>query len=182
MNFEHVTRFLPEEKVVFVMRRHPVSLVGDLTFQFILGVMPVGVYVAIGRFAPVWLTDPVIQPVLTIVASGYYLCYWLFLMLTFTDYYLDYVLITTERIVHVEQRGLFSRMVSELDISRVQDVTSDSHGIVAFVFGYGTVLVQTAGEQEKFIFEQIPHAEKVRERILDLVEEDRHRDNVKANS
>lgn len=53
--------------------------------------------------------------------------------------------ITTHRIVDIDQRGFFDRVVSEAPYDRIQDVSYRVRGILGHVFGYGTIALQTAG-------------------------------------
>ena len=98
---------------------------------------------------------------------------WFFFFPQFVDYYLDAWVITNDRIVNVEQQGLFARTVSELDLYKIQDVTSEVRGLIPTLFNYGNVHVQTAGTQERFVFEQVPNPHEIRKRIMVLVDEDR---------
>jgi uncharacterized membrane protein YdbT with pleckstrin-like domain len=87
-------------------------------------------------------------------------------------YYTNMQVVTNIRIVDVDQISLFARTVSELNITNVQDVTSESHGLFATIFGYGTVHVQTAGVQSRFEFEQVPYPEEIKKLLLDLYEKE----------
>jgi uncharacterized membrane protein YdbT with pleckstrin-like domain len=89
-------------------------------------------------------------------------------------YYLNMQIITNIRLVDIEQVSLFARTVSELNIHNVQDVTSESHGIFATLFGFGDVYVQTAGAQQRFVFETIGHPEEIKKLLLDLYEAASH--------
>lgn len=89
----------------------------------------------------------------------------LFAFFSWMDYYLDMWIVTEKRIIDVEQRGLFSREVSEIPIASVQDVTVDVHGLVQTVLGFGTIKIQTAGERE-FTIDEIPHLARVKDEIL----------------
>jgi uncharacterized membrane protein YdbT with pleckstrin-like domain len=100
---------------------------------------------------------------------------WLFFIATVIDYYLDLWLVTNYRVVNVEQHSLFSRTISELDLAKVQDITSEIKGVIPSIFNFGDVHIQTAGEKERFIFEQVPHAHDIRKKILDLVQENQRR-------
>lgn len=66
------------------------------------------------------------------------------------------LIITNKNVTQVIQRSLFSRKVSELSLSNVEDVNVDQHGIIATIFGYGILNVQTAGEIENFVFSYCP--------------------------
>jgi uncharacterized membrane protein YdbT with pleckstrin-like domain len=182
MNLElyDLVKMRPEEKTVFFLRRHPIVFLGELLYIGVLAVLPLGVAFLIAKLWPSLMEGSMSVPSLILLVSAYYLVIWLFFISAFVDYYLDAWVLTTERILNIEQRGLFSRTVSELDLARVQDVTSEITGIIPSMLGYGFVYVQTAGEQERFIFEQISRPHEVRKRILELVEADQIREQRKA--
>ena len=91
----------------------------------------------------------------------------------FLDYYLDTWIITNDRLLNIEQEGVFARTISELDLYKIQDATSEVKGILPSLFGYGNVHIQTAGETKRFELEQVPNPHEVRKLIMDLAEEDR---------
>lgn len=172
---DQLMRRKPDEKVVFFLRRHWLVFGANAAMIGLLAIVPFGAYLAATRVATdaAPLSGPVAHPAIVLLASAYYLLLWLFLMSAFVDYYLDAWIVTDERIVNVEQHDLFSRTVSELDLANVQDVTSDVRGFFPSIFGYGDVYVQTSGEKERFIFEQVPRPDEIRKRLLELAEADR---------
>ncbi len=48
---------------------------------------------------------------------------------------------------------------------------SDSSGMVATIFKFGNVSVQTAGAVDRFAFNRIPNPELVEKTVLDLYEQ-----------
>jgi hypothetical protein len=94
--------------------------------------------------------------------------FWLILFVVWIDYYLDVWIVTTKRIVNIEQVGLFNRQISELEHSKIQDVTSEVKGFLPTFFQYGYVYVQTAAEKARFTFKQIPDPVWVRNIIMQL--------------
>ena len=93
------------------------------------------------------------------------------LFLVFVFYYLNIQIITNLRIVDVDQVGLFHHVVSELHIDKIEDVTSEVHGIFGTIFHYGDVFVQTAGTVGKFEFTSVPNPSAIEKLILDLYEQ-----------
>lgn len=172
---ENLIHKKPDEHVVFQLRRHPVIFIVDVLLILVLAVVPLGLYPVIVGTLPNLATSQFFLPTAVLIGSSYYLLLWLFFFVNFVDFYLDLWIVTNDRVLNIEQRGLFSRTVSELDLSQVQDVTSEQHGIFAWVFGYGKVYIQTAAERERFIFEQVPNPEEIRKNMLALVEADRRR-------
>ncbi len=161
-----------DEKVVFYLRRHPIIFIGSMLMILLMAVIPVGGYFAVMRYYPQLWDRELLGPLTILTASAYYFWVWLFFFSNFVDYYLDAWIVTNDRILNIEQNGLFNRTVSELDLINIQDITSEIHGVFPFFFGYGNVQIQTAAEQGRFVFEQIPKPEEVRKRLLTLVEEE----------
>jgi uncharacterized membrane protein YdbT with pleckstrin-like domain len=99
---------------------------------------------------------------------------WNFFFILWLDYYLDIWIVTNERIINIEQRGFFTRRISELKLTKVQDVTSEIIGVIPTLLNYGNIYVQTAGEKERFTFCQIPNPNYVKNMIVELQEKERH--------
>lgn len=81
----------------------------------------------------------------------------LFLVLYTKIYFGNQLIITDIHVTQVLQTGLFSRKVSELTMENVEDVTADQHGIFPTLLNYGTLKVETAGEQNNFVFKYCPN-------------------------
>ena len=96
---------------------------------------------------------------------------WAFSFLIFIDYYFDVWIVTDRRIINVEQKGLFSRQVSELEHVRVQDVTTDVKGFFPTLLNYGDVFIQSAAEKERFQFESVPNPYAIKDLIMKLQKE-----------
>ena len=182
MNLDQLIKRKPDEKVVFFLRRHPVIFVAEVLLIILLAVVPFGGNWLLNSLWPQLLADVHARALLVLVLSAYYLMIWVFFLSYFIDYYLDGWIVTDDRILSVEQHGLFSRTVSELDLAKVQDVTSEVKGFTAFLFNYGYVYVQTAGEVERFSFEQVPKPHDVRRQLLSLIEADRKKQGEAAQN
>lgn len=93
------------------------------------------------------------------------------LFLIFVFYYLNIQIVTNLRVVDIDQVGLFSHVVSELHLSKIEDVTSQVNGIFGTLFNYGDVFVQTAGAIERFEFSNVPNPGGIEKLLLDLYEQ-----------
>lgn len=67
------------------------------------------------------------------------------------------VYVTNEKIAQILYITLFNRKISQLGIGDVQDVTVSQRGIFAHLFGYGTLVIETAGEQQNYTFSFVPN-------------------------
>ncbi|OGL78727.1 hypothetical protein A3F28_02545 [Candidatus Uhrbacteria bacterium RIFCSPHIGHO2_12_FULL_57_11] len=173
MHLDHLIRQKSYEKLVLLLRRHPIIQFGKFLGFMVLALVPAGVYFLISNVFSDILVGPLSYPILVLGASTYYLCIWLFFFTSFVDYYLDAWIVTNERIVSIEQHSLFARTIAELDLFQIQDVTSEVRGLIPTMFNYGDVHIQTAGAIERFVFEQVPRPDEIRKKIVDLVSEDR---------
>ncbi len=173
MHLTHIIKQKGYENIVFVLRRHVLILVRNLLMYIVLFAVPVGFYYGISYLFPGLLQGTVSYTLLILAGSIYYLSIWLFLFTTILDFYLDTWIVSNDRIISIEQEGLFSRVISEMDLYKTQDVTSEIKGIFPTIFNYGNVVVQTAAAKDKFIFEQINNPHEVRRKIIDLVEGDK---------
>src|SRR3989338_5769344 len=109
MNVDHLIKKKPDEKIIFFLRRHWIIFFGDTLEILILGSVPVAVHFLLNKIWPSLLVGPVSWPLLILLGSAYYLIIWLFFINTFIDYYLDAWIITTDKVIDIEQNGLFSR-------------------------------------------------------------------------
>ena len=124
-----------------------------------------------------YLYLPAVAPFIEISIDNSLLAfaYFLYLMIlvgllfyAWIDYYLDTWIITDTRVIDIEQNGFFSREVSEIPLSRVQDVTIDVHGLIPTLLKFGTIRLQTAGERE-FTMHHIPRLQEVKDEVLKMV-------------
>ncbi len=81
----------------------------------------------------------------------------IFLVLATKIYNANQLIITDRNVTQVLQAGLFSRKVSELTMDNIEDVTANQKGIFPTLFNYGILTVETAGEQNNFIFKYCPN-------------------------
>ncbi|OGL88848.1 hypothetical protein A3H75_00975 [Candidatus Uhrbacteria bacterium RIFCSPLOWO2_02_FULL_51_9] len=167
----------PDERVKFMLRRHPLTFVPKIILVLILLAMPlvIGAFLEEGPLA-----DPFWGPTLILLGSGYTLLVLTFFHALFVDYYLDLWVVTNDRIIDIHQAGLFKRTVAELDLKQVQDVASKTVGVFGTFFDFGNVNIQTAGAKEKFEFQNIPKPHFIRGQILKLAELDAREDAEEA--
>lgn len=162
----------PYEKIVYFLRRDTLVFVLQALFFIFLLVIPLGFYLFLQTYFPSIFENNILYPIIILLGSVYFLMVWTMLFTSFIDYYLDFWIVTNDRIVNVEQH-IFSRTIAELDLYKIQDVTGESKGFLQTMFNYGNVYVQTAGATERFIFEEVPNPREVAGKIIALAEEDR---------
>jgi len=161
----------PNERVVLRLHRHPIILFfSSLPFLALL-VLPIALYV-IGSYLQALPTlETSIVALVVLLFSLYFFYIILFLFYNYFDFILDVWVVTDSRIINIEQKALFVREASELDIDRIQDVTAEVRGMLPTIFGYGDIYIQTAGEKERFVFRTVQHPYETVKIISRTIEE-----------
>ena len=162
-----------KEKIILLLRRHPFIILTKIVGWATIALIPVIFYLFMGNLIGGLFSFELLQALTVLFMSIYYLYIWLFAFHSFVDYYLDVWIVTDERIVNIEQKGLFARTVSEQKLYRIQDVTSELKGFFSTLLDYGTVYIQTAAEKERFIFKQVPAPYQVARKITKIVEQNK---------
>jgi membrane protein YdbS with pleckstrin-like domain len=175
MHLNHLPNAGKNEYVVLFLRRNWLTVFSIVAVFVLMLALPAGVAFFFRDWVELLLAKPVIGAIATLITSVYVLCVWLFTFLEFTDFYLDTWIVTNERILSTEQKGLFNRTASELHLAAIQDVTSEMRGMIGTFLDFGDVHIQTAGEKTRFHFDNVDHPEKIKEQIVRLIEEDKKR-------
>lgn len=173
MTYSSVIKQKSYEKIIYLLRRDTVTFIPYILLLIILLAAEYGLYYLLKTLFPILFINQISLAAMLILGSIYTLSVWLFFFTGFVNYYLDMWIITNDRVIDIRQEGLFARTVAELDLFRVQDVTSECKGLFATTFDFGNVYIQTAGEKQRFIFYNIPNPHKIRQEIIRLADEDR---------
>jgi hypothetical protein len=158
-----------DETIYLVVREHWVFLLLRLLVVAFLFALWLAFRTYVPDLAPA-LFEGTAGEVVSLAAQVYTLGLTMAIFLIWVFYYLNVQIVTNLRIVDIDQKGLFSRSISELHIDKIEDVTSESNGPVATIFQYGNVYVQTAGTVDRFEFDRVPAPERIEKIILDLYE------------
>lgn len=150
------------------LRRHWIAIVMIGLYFAALMIIPIIMLVFLAVADLSVFDTAFLGPLVSVLMACYLIMVMIITMTQFTDYYLDTWIVTTERIINIEQIGLFTRVVSELNLPEIQDITAETSGVLATVLSYGDVYIQTAATRERFNFKQIDNPEHVKEDILRL--------------
>jgi membrane protein YdbS with pleckstrin-like domain len=163
------------ERVILKLGKHPLVLVGKLIPYAFLDYLPyllptLGAWLS--RTNPSTVVDFAAtlsfeNPWVRFIVGIYWLFVWMGAFGVFTDYFLDKWVVTSERIIDINQKSFWSREVGSLFLHRVQNVETDVSGFFNTVFGFGTVSVESAGaEVNRIRMTGLARPEYVRDVIL----------------
>ncbi len=145
---------LNEEKVVLMLRRHPVTQIKKIFIALIIFLMPILFFAS-----PILDFFPINFKVAFIV--GWYMLLLSFILESFLIWFFNVFIVTDERIIDVDFLNLIFKNITSAKIDNIEDITAETGGILGSVVDYGTVYVQTAGEKPQIEFEDVPHPAKV---------------------
>lgn len=161
----------PGEKIILFLRRHWIIVWSRMLFWLMVMLFPPIIYLLLQDSNSFLINNSFIHPLLILFLAVLYPTTWLLMLNNFVDYYLDVWIVTNERIIDSEQKQLFSRVIAEHKISKIQDVATEVHGILPTFLNYGDVFIQTAAETKRFIFKQVPNPLEVKRTITALCEQ-----------
>lgn len=167
-------RLTEDEDIVLIVREDLIILglkFSGFIFLFIL--------MLVGKLFLSGINNPTIavfyDAVMYTAISGFILSF----AYVFHNYYLSLQIVTSKRLIDIDQRGIFNREVNELPIEKIEDVTYKQKSFFATIFNYGTVSVQTAADSLPpespgaighggFIFENVPSPAKIQSIINNI--------------
>ena len=161
----------PDEDIIMVAREDLIIIFGKALMLFVvffvLLVLRILVLGSLDSLA-VSLFDSLIFGVNVILITIF--------TLIFHNYYLSIQIVTSERLIDIDQRGLFNREMNTLPIENIEDVTFKQNGFFGTVFNYGNVIVQTAGEESVtkeaktsgFVFNNVPQPSAISAKLIKL--------------
>lgn len=149
------------ERVIIAFHRHWIVVASKLTFAALLLLPPLAAVLLV----PAFEIAREFSILIFYLISVYMMAAIFAAFVIWFDYYLDVWIVTSERVIDVEQIGMFRREASEFMLSRVQDVTVEIPSFIATTLRYGNIRVQTAGQQS-FTARDVPYPDKIKDIIL----------------
>lgn len=146
------------ETVQFIFRRHITTARKGLRFliiMIIIGVIPMLLWPDIPEMF--WVFFGCVIVGLIGVLYAYIL------------WYFSIYVVTNERIRQVSQKGIFKKSTVDLGLDKIQSISVSTPGIIAGIFGYGTILIQTGVGD--LIISQVPKPDKIHNKLQNLIME-----------
>ena len=100
-----------------------------------------------------------------------WLVFWAsYLAYEYLNWHRDKFIITDHRIINIDQKSLFKRKVSELELEKIQDVSHEIKGMFATALNFGDVILQSAGS-ENIVLADIANPAEMQDIVVKLVKE-----------
>lgn len=154
------------ERVVLLLRAHLVTLVPALLLVIFLVFVPF-LFPSILSLLEVNLTGVWTALQTFLVVLFWYLLVFAYAFYKFIFWYFNIYLVTNERIVDFDFRGLLHKETSYANLAQIQDITPKTIGFFGTFFHYGDIFVQTAGTVPEIEFHHVPRPNEVVKKILE---------------
>ena len=82
-------------------------------------------------------------------------------------WYYSVIIITDQRLVQMNQKGLFNSSVVDVGLDKIQNINFQIGGFAATILKFGTIVIQTfVGD---LVIEQVHHPQKIQERLVKII-------------
>jgi membrane protein YdbS with pleckstrin-like domain len=75
-------------------------------------------------------------------------------------------LVTNQRVIKIDQNSLFNRLISEAEINRIQEISTEVSGPIHTMLNFGTVKIQTASTTGRIDLEDVPDPYNIQQEIV----------------
>lgn len=105
--------------------------------------------------------------------SFWLLVCWMMFIHAWTTQHLDVWVITTRRVIVIDQVSLFRRRIGSFRLEKLQDVNIEIDGILATFLKYGTIEAETASgsHDAEFRTTHLPHPRNIKAIILKVADD-----------
>ncbi len=142
------------EDVIFVLKRHPWVLAKPgFLFIGIVILLVVGIIIfGLSNITSVMIIGFIC---FTLLYGGY----------IFYLYYNFIYILTNQRIIVIEQSGIFSRRLTEAELNKIQNISFEIRGPIRTLLNFGHVQIRTAGVDPTIVLKDVDNPYEVQQKI-----------------
>lgn len=155
------------EEIVLFLRAHVITLVPAGILIIFLIVLPFLVTILLNLLGT--RVSFLNASQIFIIDVFWYLLVFAYAFYRFVIWFFNVYILTNERIVDFDFRGLLNKEISYTTLIHVEDIEPKTVGFFGTFFNYGNVYIQTAAERPEFEFEKVPRPDAVAQAILEQV-------------
>lgn len=166
------TRLVKDNQIIW--REHWLVLYKQTIVPVIglLVLIPLSLYMVFGDFMGVRV--PLALALILAAVGGPVLLVWLFY--GYRDWENDIYVLTPDQLIDSERKPFWlEEKVKVLGLGQIQNVRFERSNLLQNILNFGTVVVQTAGQDTGLVFLNIPNPREVEERILEALEKYKQR-------
>ena len=147
----------PDEEVVLVTKQHVWLLIPIFAVVIII----IGlIALTFWWFGASSVTSAVIFG--TVIIGGIYsFLFW------FSWNNSDYI-VTNQRVIKIDQNSMFNRVISEAEIHRIQEISTEIKGPIRTMLNFGTVKIKTASDNSRLDLDDVTNPYDVQQAIVQI--------------
>lgn len=156
------------EVILLLLRAHIITLIPSILTIIFFIALPFFIGPLLGFINVDFLEEFSSGRIFWLILSWYIFVFG-FTFYRFIVWYFNVYVLTNERIVDFDFRGILHKQISFTTLSHVEDVSPKTIGFFGTFFNFGNVYVQTAAERPEFEFENVAKPDDVAHLILEQV-------------
>lgn len=153
-----------DEEIVMVLYRHWYAVAVPAVKALLI--------ILLSFVIPLWLHLAGLIFSYAISTTIYYLwiVFWIsYIVYGYLNWSRDRSIVTDQRIVNIDQKGLFRQRVSEVELEQIRSITHEIIGFFPTLLKFGTVFINTEGTG--IALKQVPDPVGIKEDIIQLTKE-----------
>ncbi len=158
------------EKILLVVRQTPVAFANSILIGALLFLLPFFLLFPLFTRGKWGVAGFIALIFIAVIFSFYRL----------VDWYFNCGLISNQRVIDIDQKGLFQRTVSEVPYYKIDDVSYNIKGFRQTMFRYGNVVVAIKGYRSSVTLRNVAKPAMIQELILEVEREIKGWDDDKA--
>ena len=149
----------PDEVVIIRLHKHNAILIRNLVFP---------VFILLVILAGCWYLRSA-GTLILMVGGLLALVPLMFALYLIVDHRNDNYVVTNKRVVHEERIPLVRESRADAPLHTIQDIQQLQEGMLAQLFKFGDLIIETAGERGHVVFRQIPNPAETRDAIFEQI-------------
>jgi uncharacterized membrane protein YdbT with pleckstrin-like domain len=142
-----------DEKVIVLVRRHPITFVPWIITSLMLFFIPF--------IVNVFLIQILSVSQVLFVNFFWFSAIFSYIFVNIISWLFNVGIITNERVIDIDYTLILNKEFTGTSIEDITDATARTHGFVRSLFNFGDVFVQTAGSNQDIDFLAVPHPSDV---------------------
>lgn len=158
MNIDKIINLKEQERIIRIIKRYGLTLFWSWLVVFVLLAVPF--FFMFWLFQHDWwgISLFVLPILLSLLLLGKTIFVW----------QRNVLIITTHRLVDIDQKGFFHKEISRVSYDQVEDVSGSIKGFWGTIFRYGNIIIQTGNGKVEVIIDRIKQPVHVQEEIQEM--------------
>src|SRR3989344_4924177 len=146
------------EDILLIVRQTPIAFSTQILIGLLLFLLPFFLLFPLFSRGKWGMAGFAVLVAAAIIFTAYQFIFW----------YFNCGIITSQRVIDIDQRSLFDRLISEVQYYKIDDVSCNTKGVKQTMFRYGNVVIAIRGYRSSVTLRNIARPAMVQELILEV--------------